>query len=166
MKYALIDTANTFFRARHIASRNSDTWEKIGMALHLTLASCNQIVRKFGIDHVVFCLEGRSWRKDYYEPYKKNRVVDTQVQTQAEKEDTSSNIVRSPMVGTAYLSPEPGAKPFVSVGNKVKKGDTILIIEAMKTMNHIQSTVDGEVIEILINDGEAVEFEQALAKIK
>ena len=70
------------------------------------------------------------------------------------------------MVGTAYLSPEPGAKPFVSVGNKVKKGDTILIIEAMKTMNHIQSTFDGEVKEILINDGEAVEFDQALAKIK
>jgi 5'-3' exonuclease len=57
------------------------------MALHLTLASCNQIVRKFGIDHVVFCLEGRSWRKDYYEPYKKNRVVDTQAQTQTEKEE-------------------------------------------------------------------------------
>ena len=93
-------------------------------------------------------------------------TTDSSVKTQAQKEDTSSNIVRSPMVGTAYLSPEPGAKPFVSVGNKVKKGDTILIIEAMKTMNHIQSTVDGEVLEILINDGEAVEFDQALAKIK
>jgi 5'-3' exonuclease len=57
------------------------------MALHLTLASVKQIVRKFGIDHVVFCLEGRSWRKDYYEPYKKNRIVDTQAQTQAEKEE-------------------------------------------------------------------------------
>lgn len=87
MKYALIDTANTFFRARHIASRNSDTWEKIGMALHLTLASTNQIVRKFGIDHVVFCLEGRSWRKDHYEPYKKNRVVDALSQTDAEREE-------------------------------------------------------------------------------
>jgi len=86
-KYALIDTANTFFRARHIASRNSDTWEKIGMALHLTLASTNQIVRKFGIDHVVFCLEGRSWRKDHYAPYKKNRVVDTLTQTEAEREE-------------------------------------------------------------------------------
>jgi len=93
-------------------------------------------------------------------------TTESSTKTQAQKEDTSSNIVRSPMVGTAYLSPEPGAKPFVSVGNKVKKGDTILIIEAMKTMNHIQSTVDGEVIEILINDGEAVEFDQALAKIK
>ena len=87
MKYALIDTANTFFRARHIASRNSDTWEKIGMALHLTLASTNQIVRKFGIDHVVFCLEGRSWRKDTYLPYKKNRVVDALSQTEAEREE-------------------------------------------------------------------------------
>jgi 5'-3' exonuclease len=86
-KYALIDTANTFFRARHIASRNSDTWEKIGMALHLTMASTNQIVRKFGIDHVVFCLEGKSWRKSYYTPYKKNRVVDTMSQTEAEVEE-------------------------------------------------------------------------------
>jgi 5'-3' exonuclease len=87
MKYALIDTANTFFRARHVASRNSDPWEKVGMALHLTLASVNQMVRKFGIDHVVFCLEGRSWRKDHYEPYKKNRVVDALSQTEAEREE-------------------------------------------------------------------------------
>ena len=86
-KYALMDTANLFFRARHVASRNSDAEEKVAMALHLTLASCNQIVRKFGIDHVVFCLEGKSWRKSYYEPYKKNRIVDAQSQTQAEKEE-------------------------------------------------------------------------------
>lgn len=92
--------------------------------------------------------------------------TETPVKPIAQQEDNSSNIIRSPMVGTAYLSPEPGAKPFVSVGNKVKKGDTILIIEAMKTMNHIQSTFDGELKEILINDGEAVEFDQALAKIK
>lgn len=89
MKYALIDTANTFFRARHVASRNSDPWEKVGMALHLTLASTNQIVRKFGIDHVVFCLEGRSWRKDFYEPYKKHRVVAQQSLTEAEKEESA-----------------------------------------------------------------------------
>ena len=88
MKYALIDTANTFFRARHVASRNSDTWEKIGMALHLTLASVNQAVRRYGIDHVVFCLEGRSWRKDVYGPYKKNRVVDAMSVTEAEKEES------------------------------------------------------------------------------
>lgn len=87
MKFALIDTANTFFRARHVASRNTDTWGKIGMALHLSLASVNQIARKFGVDHVVFCLEGRSWRKDYYEPYKKNRIVDAQAQTDSEREE-------------------------------------------------------------------------------
>jgi 5'-3' exonuclease len=85
--YALIDTANTFFRARHVASRNTDAWGKIGMALHLTLASCNQIVRKFGADHVVFCLEGRSWRKDFYTPYKANRAVNTMALTEAEKEE-------------------------------------------------------------------------------
>ena len=88
MKYALIDTANTFFRARHVASRNSDPWEKVGMALHLTFASVNQAVRKYGIDHVVFCLEGRSFRKDIYEPYKKNRVVDAMSVTEEEKEES------------------------------------------------------------------------------
>jgi len=87
MKYALIDTANTFFRARHVASRSSTVDEKIGMAIHLTLASTNQIVKRFGIDHVIFCLEGRSWRKDFYKPYKANRVVDTMSQTEAEVEE-------------------------------------------------------------------------------
>ena len=86
-KYALIDTANTFFRARHVASRNSTAEEKVGMALHLTLASVNQAVRRYGIDHAVFCLEGRSFRKDLYAPYKKNRVVDTQSQTEDEVEE-------------------------------------------------------------------------------
>ena len=87
MKYALIDTANTFFRARHIASRNTETWEKIGMALHLSLASVNQIYKKFGIDHTVFALEGRSWRKDFYKPYKANRAVANQAMTEAEAEE-------------------------------------------------------------------------------
>ena len=88
MKYALIDTANTFFRARHVASRNSTLEEKIGMALHLTLASVNQAVRRYGIDHVVFCLEGRSWRKDVYGPYKKNRIVDAMSVTEEEKAES------------------------------------------------------------------------------
>ena len=88
MKYALIDTANTFFRARHVASRNSTLEEKIGMALHLTLASVNQVVRKYGIDHVVFLCEGRSWRKDFYKPYKANRKLDESVMTE---EDIETN---------------------------------------------------------------------------
>ena len=89
MNYALIDTANTFFRARHIASRNSTVEEKVAMALHLTLASTNQIVRKFQIDHVAFCLEGRSFRKNLYAPYKRNRAVDTMSQTEAEVEENT-----------------------------------------------------------------------------
>ena len=70
------------------------------------------------------------------------------------------------MVGTAYLAAEPGAEPFIKIGAKVKKGDTVLIIEAMKTMNHIPSTQDGVVEEILVKDGESVEFDQELIKIK
>jgi 5'-3' exonuclease len=88
MKYALIDLANTFFRARHVASRNTDPEEKVAMALHLTFASVNQAVRKYSIDHVVFCLEGRSFRKDIYEAYKKNRVVDAMSVTEEEKEES------------------------------------------------------------------------------
>ena len=70
------------------------------------------------------------------------------------------------MVGTVYLSPSPEEPTFIQVGKKIEKGDTILIIEAMKTMNHIPSTQDGEVEEILIKDGESVEFDQELIKIK
>ena len=74
--------------------------------------------------------------------------------------------VASPIVGTAYLAPEPGAKKFVEVGQKIKKGQTIMIIEAMKTMNHVPSTQDGIVSKILVKDGEPVEFGQPLISIK
>lgn len=77
-----------------------------------------------------------------------------------------TNIVKSPMVGTAYLAPEPGAKPFVTVGANIKKGQTIIIIEAMKTMNHVPSTKDGVVKKILVTDGEAVEFDQDLILVE
>ena len=72
----------------------------------------------------------------------------------------------SPIVGTAYLAPEPNAKKFVEIGLKIKKGQTIMIIEAMKTMNHVPSTQDGTVIKILVKDGEPVEFGQPLISIK
>ncbi|MEK0436499.1 MAG: acetyl-CoA carboxylase biotin carboxyl carrier protein [Candidatus Fonsibacter lacus] len=77
-----------------------------------------------------------------------------------------ANIIKSPMVGTAYLAPEPGAKPFVTVGTNIKKGQTIIIIEAMKTMNHVPSTKDGVVKKILVTDGEAVEFDQDLILVE
>ena len=70
--------------------------------------------------------------------------------------------VTSPIIGTAYHSPEPGAKKFVEVGKKIKKGDTVMIVEAMKTMNHVPSTADGVVKEICVDDGQPVEFGQNL----
>ena len=87
MRYVLIDTANMFFRARHGAFRASDTWEKIGFALHVTLMSANKVAQRFKADHVVFALEGRSWRKDFYEPYKKNRAVARAALTEAEQDE-------------------------------------------------------------------------------
>ena len=81
--------------------------------------------------------------------------------------DTTDGIrVKSPIIGTAYLAPEPGAKKFVSVGDKVKKGQTIMIVEAMKTMNHVPSTSDGEVKKVLVEDGQPVEFGQTLVLLK
>ena len=80
--------------------------------------------------------------------------------------ESNGTNVTSPIVGTAYLSPEPGAKKFVEVGQKIKKGQTIMIVEAMKTMNHVPSTLDGTVSKILVKDGEPVEFGQPLISIK
>jgi acetyl-CoA carboxylase biotin carboxyl carrier protein len=74
----------------------------------------------------------------------------------------SGNQITSPIIGTAYHAPEPGAKKFVEIGKKVKKGDTIMIIEAMKTMNHVPSTLDGVVKEICVADGQPVEFGQTI----
>ena len=70
--------------------------------------------------------------------------------------------ITSPIIGTAYHAPEPGAKKFVEVGKKIKKGDTIMIVEAMKTMNHVPSTADGVVKEICVEDGQPVEFGQTI----
>ena len=74
--------------------------------------------------------------------------------------------IKSPIIGTAYLAPEPNAKKFVEIGDKIKKGQTIMIVEAMKTMNHVPSTSDGEVKKILIADGQPVEFGQTLVLLK
>ena len=78
----------------------------------------------------------------------------------------SSPKITSPIVGTAYLAPEPGAKKFVEEGQKIKKGQTIMIIEAKKTMNHVPSTQDGVVSKVLVKDGEPVEFGQPLVSLK
>ena len=85
------------------------------------------------------------------------------VEDSPEKEVVSSKaIIKSPIVGTAYLASEPGGKKFVQVGDKIKKGQTVMIVEAMKTMNHVPSTLDGVVKKICVEDGQPVEFGQTI----
>ena len=86
-------------------------------------------------------------------------IVDDQVKEDIE---VPKSVIKSPIVGTAYLAPQPGAKPFVSVGKKIKKGETIIIVEAMKTMNHVPSTSDGIVKKVCVEDGQPVEFGQTI----
>ena len=79
-----------------------------------------------------------------------------------DKENISGTEIKSPIIGTAYLAPEPGGKKFVEIGKKIKKGDTVMIVEAMKTMNHVPSSKDGVVKKIVVDDGQPVEFGQTL----
>ena len=103
----------------------------------------------------------------------KNNVSNQPVATSANIHNENKNVseklivksgteITSPIIGTAYHAPEPGAKKFVEVGKKIKKGDTIMIVEAMKTMNHVPSTADGIVKEICVEDGHPVEFGQTI----
>ena len=89
--------------------------------------------------------------------------INVQSENVSSAPNTKSGIeITSPIIGTAYHSPEPGAKKFAEVGKKIKKGDTIMIVEAMKTMNHVPSTADGVVKEICVEDGSPVEFGQTI----
>ena len=89
-------------------------------------------------------------------------IKNTTTAPKVEAKITSGTQVTSPIIGTAYHAPEPGAKKFVEVGKKIKKGDTVMIVEAMKTMNHVPSTSDGIVKEICVEDGQPVEFGQTI----
>ena len=92
-----------------------------------------------------------------------NQTVDT---TNKNEEVKSGIEITSPIIGTAYHAPEPGAKKFVEIGKKIKKGDTVMIVEAMKTMNHVPSTYDGIVKKICVEDGQPVEFGQTIIIIE
>ena len=100
------------------------------------------------------------------ESSKTNTVVPQNKAVLKDSDDSDGIRIKSPIIGTAYLAAEPGAKKFVEVGDKIKKGQTVMIVEAMKTMNHVPSTTDGEVSKILIEDGQPVEFGQTLVILK
>ena len=94
-------------------------------------------------------------------------IQNNDINKQSTSQNNSSNkMVKSPIIGTAYLAPEPGGKKFTDVGKKIKKGDTVMIVEAMKTMNHVPSPFDGNIKEICVEDGSPVEFDQVLAIIE
>ena len=93
-------------------------------------------------------------------------IAPSETKKKQEVLESNGTNITSPIVGTAYLAPEPGGKKFVEVGQKIKKGQTIMIVEAMKTMNHVPSTLDGIVDKILVKDGEPIEFGQPLISIK
>ena len=92
-------------------------------------------------------------------PDNKKKVIKEEVSIDSSKKITS------PIIGTAYLAPEPGGKKFIEIGQKIKKGDTVMIVEAMKTMNHVPSPIDGIVKEISVEDGQPVEFGQTIATL-
>ena len=92
-------------------------------------------------------------------PDKEDKIIKKEVSIDNSKKITS------PIIGTAYLAPEPGGKKFIEVGQKIKKGDTVMIVEAMKTMNHVPSPLDGIVKEISVEDGQPVEFGQTIATL-
>ena len=100
------------------------------------------------------------------EQVKTSAIVSPNKSVLKSSDDSEGVRVKSPIIGTAYLAPEPGAKKFIEVGDKIKKGQTVMIVEAMKTMNHVPSTSDGEVKKILIEDGQPVEFGQTLVLLR
>ena len=99
--------------------------------------------------------------EDLKKSLKNNEIINSDDQVEKEPE-IPKIVIKSPIVGTAYLSPQPGAKPFVSIGKKIKKGETVMIVEAMKTMNHVPATSDGIVKQVCIEDGQPVEFGQTI----
>ena len=103
--------------------------------------------------------------KTEYAPVVEN-LSSKQINKTDSGKEISGNKITSPIIGTAYLAPEPGGKKFAEVGKKIKKGDTIMIVEAMKTMNHVPSTFDGIIKEICVSDGQPVEFGQTLIIIE
>jgi 5'-3' exonuclease len=133
--YVLVDTANTFFRARHVVRGDIDT--KVGMALHITLNSVKKAWTDFKADHVVFCLEGRSWRKDYYEPYKRNRQVARDALSKTEQEEDTAfweifdefkNFVTEKTNCTVMRHPQLEADDLIAGWVQAHPNDTHIII--------------------------------------
>ena len=132
-------------------------------------------INKKLIKELVICLEENNLSElEYTEKdikikvarnsFKENNKIEISTNKAELKEEkiTTGIEIKSPIIGTAYLAPEPGGKKFVEIGKKIKKGDTVMIVEAMKTMNHVPSTIDGVVKKVVVEDGQPVEYGQTL----
>ena len=132
-------------------------------------------INKKLIKELVICLEENNLSElEYTEKdikikvarnsFKENNKLEISTNKAELKEEkiTTGIEIKSPIIGTAYLAPEPGGKKFVEIGKKIKKGDTVMIVEAMKTMNHVPSTKDGVVKKVVVEDGQPVEYGQTL----
>ena len=121
-------------------------------------------LEEFNLSEIMYS-EGTSQVKVSRSSNNPNIISNTSQKKHSMSKDNATHVT-SPIVGTAYLATEPGREKFIEVGQKVKKGQTIMIIEAMKTMNHVPSTADGVVKKVLVQDGQAVEFGQTLFILK
>ena len=124
-------------------------------------------LNEFNLTEIEYTEQDTKIKVSKSNPANSNQAVNvdnTSVVTDKEKPKTvvSGTEVKSPIIGTAYHSPEPGAKKFSEIGKKIKKGETVMIVEAMKTMNHVPSTVDGIIKEICVEDGQPVEYGQTI----
>ena len=137
MKYLLVDTSNMFFRARHVAARGADSWSKVGMSLHITFNALLKTWRQVKPDHVIFCLEGRSWRKDYYPPYKRNRAEARSALTEKEAAedklfwetfDTFKDFVREKTNCTVMQHPQLEADDLIAGWIQSHPDDSHIII--------------------------------------
>ena len=125
----------------------------------------NGYLKEFNLSEIEYA-EGTTKVKGSRSINVSSTISPSEVKKKQEIIESNGTNITSPIVGTAYIAPEPGAKKFVEIGQKIKKGQTIMIVEAMKTMNHVPSTQDGVVSKILVKDGEPVEFGQPLISIK
>ncbi len=122
-------------------------------------------LKEFGLSEIEYA-EGTTKVKVSRSVNVASSISPSEAKKKQEIIESSGKNITSPIVGTAYLAAEPGGKKFVEVGQKIKKGQTIMIVEAMKTMNHIPSTQDGTVSKILVKDGEPIEFGQPLISVE
>jgi len=126
----------------------------------------NDYLNEFNLTEIEYTDKDTKVKVSKSNPTNSNQVVSVPASTPISSETKSNAVsgtkVKSPIVGTAYLAAEPGAKKFSEVGKKIKKGETVMIIEAMKTMNHVPSTVDGIIKEICVEDGQPVEYAQTI----